>query len=213
MKTAHASTVGLIGVALLVGTAAVGCGSDDKDSSASSSSSSTSAAATTSAAASETTSAAANPSSPGADYSNLLLKPADIDPSFTATTAPILNPSNTPGVGQAISNAAHNQTIYFTIAVLGNPDKTGPELEGLKQALASKVTGAPQPADVGTNGGTIAQGTSPDGSKAITEVFFAQGKAVVNIEFESAANDPVLPETALAIAKMQDTQVKNNLPA
>jgi hypothetical protein len=213
MKIAQASTVGLLGAALLVGTAAVGCSSDDKGSSSSSSSSSTSAAATTSATASETTSASASPSAQGADYSNLLLKPTDIDPSFTATTAPILNPNGVPGVGQALTNPGHNETIYFTIAVLDSPDKTGPELEGLKQALASKVTGAPQPADVGTGGGTIATGTSPDGSKAVTEVFFAEGKAVVNIEFESAPNDPVQPETALAIAKMQDTQVKNGLPS
>jgi hypothetical protein len=213
MKIAQASTVGLIGVAVLVGTAAVGCGSDDKgSSSSSSSSSSTSAAATTSAAASATTSAAASPSAQGADYSNLLLKPTDIDPSLTANP-PILNPDNTPGVGTAFVNPGHNQTIYFTILLPGSPDMVAAGVEGLKGALPSKVTGAPQPADVGTSGGTIASGTSPDGSKAITEVIFAEGKAIVNIEFESAANDPVLPETALAIAKMQDTQVKNNLPA
>ena len=72
------------------------------------------------------------------------------------------------------------------------------------------VDGAPQPADVG-DGGFIATGKSPDGSKAITEVYFTQGKAVTSVEFSSAPNDPVLPETALTIAKMQDTQIKNNL--
>jgi hypothetical protein len=85
-------------------------------------------------------------------------------------------------------------------------------LQGFKDTIAKEVTGQPQPAEVG-DGGFIATGTSPDGSKAVTEVYFTQGKAMVNIEFESAPNDPVQPETALAIAKMQDTQLKNNLPA
>jgi hypothetical protein len=210
MKIAQASTVGLMGMALLISTAAVGCGSDEKDSSASSSSSSTSAAATTSAAASETTSAAASPSAEGADYSKLLLKASDIDPSFTASE-PQVNPNGLKGVVQKMTNP-QNQTIVFAIVV--NDDAAGAlkALDSAKAELPKEVDGAPQPADVGDGGnGLIATGKSPDGSKAITEVYFTQGKALVNIEFSSAPNDPVLPETALAVAKMQDTQVKNNL--
>jgi hypothetical protein len=209
MKMAQASTVGLIGVALLIGTAAVGCGSDDKGSSSSSSSSS-SAAATTSAAASETASAAPSPSAQGADYSKLLLKAADIDPSFTASE-PTVNPNGVPGIGQTMTNP-QNQTILFAIFVDESPADAVKSLDGFKETLSKEVDGAPQPADVG-DGGVIATGKSPDGSKAITEVYFTQGKALVNVEFSSAPNDPVLPETALAVAKMQDTQVKNNLPA
>ena len=81
-----------------------------------------------------------------------------------------------------------------------------------KDTLATETTGQPQPADVG-DGGFIATGTSPDGSKAITEVYFTEGKTLANLEFESAPNDPLKPENALAIAKMQDTQIKNNPPA
>ncbi|NTY59499.1 hypothetical protein [Mycolicibacterium sphagni] len=209
MKIGQASTVGLIGVALLVGTTAVGCGSDEKDSSSSSSSSS-SAAATTSAAASETTSAAASPSASGADYSKLLLKASDIDPSFTASE-PVVNPNGLKGIVQTMTNP-QNQTIVFAIVV--NEDAAGAlkALDSAKAELPKEVDGAPQPADVGDGGnGLIASGKSPDGSKAITEVYFTEGKALVNIEFSSAPNDPVLPETALAVAKMQDTQVKNNL--
>jgi cytoskeletal protein RodZ len=210
MKIAQASTVGLIGMALLIGTAAVGCGSDEKDSSASSSSSSTSAAATTSAAASETTSAAASPSAQSADYSKLLLKASDIDPSFTASE-PVVNPNGLKGIVQTMTNP-QNQTIVFAIVV--NDDAAGAlkALDSAKAELPKEVDGAPQPADVGDGGNSIiATGKSPDGSKGITEVYFTQGKALVNIEFSSAPNDPVLPETALAVAKMQDTQVKNNL--
>ncbi|MBB3601661.1 hypothetical protein FHT40_001294 [Mycolicibacterium sp. BK556] len=211
MKIAQAKTVGLIGVALLVGTAAVGCGGDDKESSSSSSSSSTSAAATTSAAASETTSAPASPAAAGGDYSKLLLKASDIDPSFTAGE-PQVNPNGINGIVQSMTNPTANQTIVFAIVVSEDAAGALKALESSKAELPKEVDGAPQPADVGDAGnGLIATGKSPDGSKAITEVYFTQGKALANIEFSSNPNDPVQPDTALAIAKMQDTQIKNNL--
>lgn len=207
MKIAQAKTVGLIGVALLMGSAVVGCSSDDKESSSSSSSS---AAETTSPAASETTSAPASPEAADGDYSKLLLKASDIDPSFTAGEAQV-NPNGINGIVQSMSNA-QNQTIVFAIVVSEDADGALKALESAKAELPKEVDGAPQPADVGDGGnGLIATGKSPDGSKAITEVYFTQGKALANIEFSSAPNDPVLPETALAVAKMQDTQIKNNL--
>lgn len=209
MKIAQTKTAGLIGVALLMGTAVVGCGSDDKKEESSSSSSSTSAAATTSAAASETTSAAATPAASG-DYSKLLLKASDIDPSFTAGEAQV-NPNGINGIVQSMTSP-QNQTIVFAIVVSEDAAGALKALESAKAELPKEVDGAPQPADVGDGGnGLIATGKSPDGSKAITEVYFTQGKALVNIEFSSEPNDPIQPDTALAIAKMQDTQVKNNL--
>ena len=213
MKMTQTKAVGLIGVALLVGTATVGCGSDDKGSSASSSSSSSSsAAATTSAAASESTSASATAAPAGADYSKLLLKPTDIDPSFTAAE-PMVDPNGLKGVVQKMTNP-QNQTIVFAIILNDDAAAALKALESSKAELPKELDGAPQPADVGDRGnGIIATGKSPDGTKAVTEVYFTQGKAMVNVEFTSAPNDPVLPETALAVAKMQDTQVKNNLPA
>lgn len=210
MKISQTRTVGLLAAGLLVGTAVVGCGSDDKGSdSSSSSSSSSSAAATSSAAASETTSAAAT-AAPAGDYTKLLLKPSDIDPSFTATE-PQINPNGLQGIVQAMSNP-QNQTIVFAVVV--NEDAAGAlkALESAKAELPKEVDGAPQPADVGDGGnGIIVAGKSPDGTKSVTEVYFTQGKALANIEFTSTPNDPVQPETALTVAKMQDTQIKNNL--
>jgi hypothetical protein len=207
MKIAQTKAVGLIGVALLVGTAAVGCGEDDKGSSSSSSSSTSSSAASTSAAASATSSAAAT-AAPAGDYSKLLLKASDIDPSFTASP-PETPPAGITGIGQTMANA-QNQTITFQIVIETDPAAAVKRLEDAKATVSKDVDGAPQPADVG-DGGFIATGKSPDGSKAITEVFFTRGKAATSVEFTSAPNDPVLPETALAVAKMQDTQIKNNL--
>ena len=208
MKLAQTASVSLFAVALLVGTTVVGCGGDDKKESTSSSSTS---ATTTTSAASTTTSAAASPAAQGADYSNLLLKPADVDPSFTASD-PVRNPNGQPGIGQTLTNAAKGEVLLFAIFVDESPAAAGQALQGFKDSLAKEVTGQPQPADVG-DGGFIATGTNPDGSKAVTEVYFTQGKALVNLEFESAPNDTVPPDSALAIAKMQDTQIKNNLPA
>jgi hypothetical protein len=207
MKMAQ-TTAGVFAAALLVGTTAVGCGSDDKESS-SSATTTTTVATTTSAAASETTSAPASPAAAGADFSKLLLKASDVDPSFVASE-PTVNPNGVPGIGQTMTNPGKDETILFAIFVDETPAAAVQSLQGFKDTLAKEVDGAPQPADVG-DGGVIATGKSPDGSKAITEVYFTQGKALVNIEFSSAPNDPVQNDTALAIAKMQDTQVKNNL--
>lgn len=209
MTISRASTVGVIAAAIVVGIATAGCSSDSDKESSSSTSSSASASATSSSA---TSSAEASPTAEApADYSGLLIKASDIDPSLTEAGPPMLNPNGVSGVGQGFLNPAKNENIYDTIVVTDDPDAAARGLEGLKSDLPKKVTGAPQPADVGT-GGTIASGTSPDGSKAITEVMFTEGRAVVNLEFESPANDPIQPETAIAIARMQHDAVKKGLP-
>lgn len=137
---------------------------------------------------------------------------SDIDPSFTTTGAPILNASCVPGLDTAFINAAKNETIYDTIVVTDDAAAAARGLEGLKSELPKKVTGEPQPADVGT-GGTMATGTSPDGSEAVTIVMFAEDRAVVNLEFESAPGDVVQPDVAVGIAQLQHDAVKNGLPS
>lgn len=79
-------------------------------------------------------------------------------------------------------------------------------------ANADKVSGAWQPADVGSNG-SIISGTSPDKSQAVTVLLFTEGKALVNLEFDSAPNDPIGPGVATDIGRKQDTAVKNGLPS
>ncbi len=163
MKMTRTTTVGLFAAALLVGTAAVGCGSDDKGSDSSSSATSSSAAASTSAAASETTSASAT-AAPAGDYSKLLLKASDIDPSFTASP-PETPPAGITGIGQTMANTAQNQTITFQIAIEADPPAAAAKrLDESKATVSKDVDGAPQPADVG-DGGFIATGKSPDARK------------------------------------------------
>jgi hypothetical protein len=55
-------------------------------------------------------------------------------------------------------------------------------------------------------------GTSPDGTKAVTILLFTEGKTLTTIEFESAADDPVLPDVLVDIGQKQDAAIKAGLP-
>jgi hypothetical protein len=60
----------------------------------------------------------------------------------------------------------------------------------LRTNYAGKVSGTWQPIDVGFNGAMIS-GTSPDKSMVVTVVLCTEGKALVNLQFDSASNDPI----------------------
>ena len=55
-------------------------------------------------------------------------------------------------------------------------------------------------------------GTSPDNSQAITVLLFTEGRALVNLEFDSAPNDPIDPDIATDIGRKQDAAIKKGLP-
>jgi len=55
-------------------------------------------------------------------------------------------------------------------------------------------------------------GTSADKSMAVTVVLFTEGKALVNLEFDGAPNDPIDAGVAADIARKQDAAIKNGLP-
>jgi hypothetical protein len=44
-------------------------------------------------------------------------------------------------------------------------------------------------------------------------VMFTEGKTFVDIEFESAAGDPLPPDFVLDVARKQDAAIKAGLPA
>ena len=54
-------------------------------------------------------------------------------------------------------------------------------------------------------------GTALEGSKAVTVLLFTEGTAFVNLEFDSAPNDPVPPQFVTDVAQKQDTAIKNGL--
>jgi len=198
---------GLAASSLLLGGAMAGCSSNISSTASSSSSASSSKQAT---ATSGTASASAEPS----DYSTLLIKATDIVvPNDTFTAMPATpNPGGQPAVSGGFTNAAGNRVIGDTIMILPDASAAATALDGAKSSLSSNVTGAPQPASVGSNG-MIVSGPSPDKSKAVTVLLFTEGKAFTTVEFDSAPDDPVPPEIVTDIGQKQDDAIKNGLPA
>lgn len=122
------------------------------------------------------------------------------------------NPGGQPGVSGGFTNAAGNRAIGDTIMILPDAAAAATALDGAKSALGSNVTGAPQPASVGSNG-IVASGPSPDNSKFVAVLLFTEGKAFTTIEFDSAPGDPVPPDVVMGIGQKQDDAIKAGLPA
>ena len=207
MEVARISVASWAVATIVVGAAIAGCGSSNKASSPSSSATSSSSAA------SSTSSSVASPS-PGqpTDYSALLIKPSDIGGDLTAPQPPVLNPNNAPGVAQLFANADNSRRIGDTILIVADPATAAAGLDNTKTNYAGKVNGTWQPVDVGSNGAMIS-GTSPDNSQAVTVLLFTEGKALVNLEFDSAPNDPIDPGVATDIGRKQDAEIKKGLPS
>jgi hypothetical protein len=208
MELARVTVARLAAVTLVVGTATTGCGNNDESSSPSSSSSISS-----SAAASSTGPGAVTGPSPvqPTDYSSLLIKPNDIGPDLKTPQAPVLNPNNAPGVAQLFANADNSRRVGDTILIVADPAAAAKWVENTKANYAGKVSGTWQPVDVGSNGAMIS-GKSPDNSQSVTVLLFSEGKALVNLEFDSAPNDPMDPGAAVDIGRKQDAAIKNGLP-
>ena len=208
MELARTTVAGVAVAAIVVGTAITGCGNHSKTSSSSSSATSSGAAA------SSTGSSTVTSPSPGqpTDYSGLLIKPSDIGGDVTTPQPPVLNPNNAPGVAQLFANPDNSRRIGDTIVIVADPAAAATGLENTKTNYAGKVSGTWQPVDVGSNGSMIS-GTSPDNSQAVTVLLFTEGKALVNLEFDSAPNDPIDPGVATDIGRKQDAAIKNGLPS
>jgi hypothetical protein len=203
MELARVTVAGWAVATLVVGAAITGCGNGNKVSSPSSSGASSSSAGS---------SAAASPSAgQPADYSALLIKASDIGGDLTTPQPPVLNPNGAPGVAQLFANADNTRRIGDTILVVADAATAAAGVTNTKGNYGSKVTGTWQPADVGSNGAIIS-GTSPDNSQAVTVLLFTEGKALVNLEFDSAPNDPIDLDVAKDIGRKQDAAIKSGLP-
>jgi hypothetical protein len=95
--------------------------------------------------------------------------------------------------------------------IVADPAAAATGLDNTKTNYAGKVSGTWKPVDVGFNGAMLA-GTSADKSMAVTVVLFTEGKALVNLEFDSAPNDPIDPGVVTDVARKQDAAIKNGLP-
>jgi len=204
MKIPMIALAGFTATSMVVGVSVVGC-AGNKSSTTSSSGSATSAGSNSATSSSS--------SAPAADYTALLIKASDITlPGDTFTgQPPIQNPNGQPGIAQIFSNQNDTRHVGDTILILPDPDQAVSELDEEKAALGDSVKGGtPAPAAVGTSG-TIVSGTAPEGSKAVTVLMFTEGKAFVNLAFDSPLNDPVPPQFVTDVGQKQDTAIKNGL--
>jgi hypothetical protein len=204
MKISMIALAGLAATSMVMVASVVGCGGNK--SSTTSSSGSAGSSGSSSAAASASSAATA-------DYTALLIKAGDITlPGDTFTAQPLIqNPNGQPGVAQIFSNQNDTRHIGDTILILPDADQAVSELDQEMAALGDMVTGGtPAPAPVGT-GGTMVSGTAPEGSKAVTVLLFTEGKAFVNMEFDSPPNEPMPPGFVTDVGQKQDTAIKNGL--
>jgi hypothetical protein len=205
MELARVSVAGCAVATLVVGAVSTGCSTGNKAAAPPSS------APSSNSATSSTGSGTAAPAQP-TDYSSLLIKASDIGGDLSAPQPPVLNPNGAAGVAQLFANPDNSRRIDDTILIVADPATAAAGLDNTKTNYAGKVSGAWQPVDVGSNGALIS-GTSPDNSQAITVLLFTEGKALVNMEFDSAPTDPIDADIAKDIGRKQDAAIKKGLPS
>ncbi|MGB8387324.1 hypothetical protein [Mycobacterium sp.] len=212
MNVVRTSATGLAATAVLISATVVGCGGDKSSSGTSTPSSSSAASSSTTATSS--TSAAASPSGAQSDYSSLLIKPSDVGPDAFTDGPPTANPGGVTGVGQVFKNPDGKRTIVDTIAVFPDAATAAQTASNMKDEVGKKVTGAQQPIDIGSNGFMVA-GVASDPAKQmeISEAVFAEGRAVVDLEFDCSLGNPTPNDVLLDLARKQDAAVKNGLPS
>jgi hypothetical protein len=148
----------------------------------------------------------------------LLIKSTDIvvpGDTFTSLTPPAPNPT---GIDETFINQNGSRQISDKIFVYPDAAAATQARDLTAQTLTDPDLGVkggtPTPVDVGT-GGTIVSGTTgkADSPKSKSSILFIEGRALVSIDFESPANDPVPQDFVLDIARKQDAAIKAGLPA
>ncbi|MBV8788905.1 MAG: hypothetical protein JOZ00_19730 [Mycobacterium sp.] len=207
MEVGRIGVAGWVVIAVAVGAAITGCGSNNKTGSPPASTTSSSSAVTSS------VSSAVTGPPPGqvTDYGFLLIKPADLGGNLTAAQPPLLNPNNAPGVAQLFATVDNGRRVWDTIMIGADPAAAATELGTTRTTYAGKVSGTWQPLAVGSNG-TMISGASADNSQATTVLLFCEGKALVTLQFDSPSSDPIDPGVATEIARKQDAAIKTGLP-
>jgi hypothetical protein len=144
------------------------------------------------------------------DFSTLPVDPNLITDSLAYNAAPaVFNPNGQPGVETVYTHRDGSRTITSTILVLPDPAAATAALDGARAGLAGTVAnGQSQPAAVGS-GGTMLTGMSPDGSRSVTVLSFAEGNTATTIEFAGAPEDPVPSDLVLELGRKQDTAIRD----
>lgn len=193
-------------VAAIVALATAGCGGSDQ-----SSSSARESASSTAAPVSSTTTASSAAMGADADYSSLLIKPTDVGPDVTADGPPVANPGGNAGIGGTFKTP-DDRALVVTVAVFPDAAAAAAMIQPMKDTIAQKINGQQQAVDVGSNGFMVA-GPAPQKSTEISEVVFTQGRALVDLEYDSALGNPTPSDVVLDVARKQAAAVSAGLPA
>lgn len=149
-----------------------------------------------------------------ADYSRLLLQPGDLsddEDTFTEQSSTPSGPDGLPGASALFVNQDDTRAISDTIVIYPDAETAADTLKAALPTIGSTITGATtRPAPVGSNG-TMAVGTSADGSKATTLLLFNEGPALVRLEFQSAPGDVTTDQFVINIGKMQQIALRTGL--
>jgi hypothetical protein len=161
------------------------------------------------------------PASPS-DYTALLIQATDIDaPMPFVAGPPANNPDGQPGAAITFRSQPHPEDqngvtindvqIIDTIHVLPDASAATSALNSAKSGQGVVKDPKTDPATVGT-GGTLLSGNSPDGSKAVTQLMFTEGRAFVTLEFVGGSDSPPPPPDFVTdVGQRQDAAVKKGL--
>ncbi|WP_242456411.1 hypothetical protein [Mycolicibacterium sp. P1-18] len=149
------------------------------------------------------------------DYRDLLLSASDLsdaEDTFVERSRES-DPDGSQGASAFFVNDEDSRAIIDTFMVYPDAATATATLKQAAGTLPTLVTGGqPQPFPIGTDG-VVVSGTAPDEQKAVTLVFFAQGKALVRLEFQSAVGDNTTDQFVANVAKMQQIALRIGLDA
>jgi hypothetical protein len=147
------------------------------------------------------------------DYRALLVMAADVsdaDDTF-AERSRESQPNGQAGASAFFVNDKDTRAISDTFLVYPDAATATATLRQASGTLATLVAGGtPKPLAVGTDGVMIS-GTHPDVDKAVTLLFFTEGRALVRLEFQSAPGDATTDRFVTAIGKMQQIALRVGL--
>lgn len=153
-------------------------------------------------------SAAAQPD----DYTVLLIDPNTVTDSTAYVAGPTTtNPGGQPGATAVFTHRDGSRKITDTVWVLSDPAAAAAAIAQAQGAVTNQIANQKtQSVPVGS-GGQLVTGSSPDGSKSVSVLYFTEGNAASTIEFSGPANDPAPSDMAIEMGQKQDAAIKSQL--
>jgi hypothetical protein len=135
---------------------------------------------------------------------------SDAEDTFTQRSK-TSQPNGSTGASAFFVNDKDNRAITDTVLIYPDAATATATLHQSAGALTTTVAGGtPKPISVGGDGVMIT-GTYPDENKAVTLMFFTEGRALVRLEFQSATGDTTTDKFVTAVGKMQQIALRVGL--